>query len=100
MKWERYPVLVKPDRGQGSSDVQRVDNAEQLAIALRRIADPIICEYLPGDEYTVDCFSSANEGLLFAGARRRNRTRNGISVNTDTLDLPEGTCLPLQLTAK
>lgn len=84
-----YPVLVKPDRGQGSLGVQRVDNAEDLAPALRRIFDPIICEYLPGDEYTVDCFSSGADGLLFAGGRRRNRTRNGISVNTETVELPE-----------
>ncbi|MEN1941725.1 ATP-grasp domain-containing protein [Luteimonas sp. MJ174] len=96
----QYPVLVKPDRGQGSSGVQRVDNAEDLMLVLRQTAEPIICEYLPGDEYTVDCFSSGTDGLLFAGARRRNRMRNGISVNSDTVELPEARALATAIDCK
>lgn len=84
-----FPVLVKPDKGQGSSHVARVDTREQLASALAATPQPIISEYLPGEEYTVDCFSSQSQGLLFAGARSRRRTRNGISMNTVTVDLPE-----------
>lgn len=84
-----FPVLVKPDKGQGSSHVMLINTQEQLISALASTPEPIICEYLPGEEYTVDCFSSHTQGLLFAGARRRRRTRNGISVNTQTEDLPE-----------
>jgi len=84
-----FPVLVKPNQGQGSSHVALAHTHEQLATALAATPEPIICEYLPGDEFTVDCFSSQSQGLLFAGARRRRRTRNGISVNTVTEDLPE-----------
>jgi hypothetical protein len=84
-----YPVLVKPDRGQGSFGIARVDNEEELIRASQAISDPIICEYLPGEEYTVDCFSDREKGVLFAGARSRRRTRNGISVNTLTEALPE-----------
>jgi len=39
-------------------------------------------EYLPGKEYTVDCFSDKNGNLIFVGARERMRVMNGISVNT------------------
>ena len=84
-----FPVLVKPDKGQGSSHVTLAHTHEQLASALTTTPGPIVCEYLPGEEFTVDCFSSRSQGLLFAGARRRRRTRNGISVNTVTEDLPE-----------
>ena len=84
-----YPVFVKPDRGQGSFGIARADNAEELASATKAIRDPIICEYLPGEEYTIDCFSDRERGVLFAGARRRRRIRNGISVNTLTEVLPE-----------
>ncbi len=86
-----YPVFVKPDRGQGSFGIARVDNKKELVAALQSIQDPIICEYLPGEEYTIDCFSDRERGVLFAGARSRQRTRNGISVNTLTLDLPGAT---------
>lgn len=84
-----FPVLVKPDKGQGSSHIALVRTREELSTAITSTPEPIICEYLPGDEFTVDCFSSVSQGLLFAGARKRRRTRNGISVNTKTEDLPE-----------
>lgn len=90
---DAYPVLVKPDRGQGSAGVSHVAAPERLRAAMSNIAEPIICEYLPGEEYTVDCFSDRAKGVLFAGARIRQRIRNGISVNTRTVDLPEA--LPL-----
>lgn len=84
-----FPLLVKPDRGQGSSGVVVVNDLEELEQAVSSVKDPIVCEYLPGDEYTVDCFSDRDRGLLFNGARERRRTRNGISVNTITKDFPE-----------
>lgn len=84
-----YPVLVKPDRGQGSQGVQVVGTADELRNAMREVRDPIVCEYLPGEEFTVDCFSDRERGLLFAAARSRRRIRGGISVNTATEQLPE-----------
>lgn len=84
-----YPVLVKPDRGQGSQGIRIVSNFQELTRAIDNVPDAIICEYLPGDEYTIDCFSSMKHGLQFAGARKRTRMRNGISVNTATENLAE-----------
>jgi hypothetical protein len=88
---DRFPAFVKPDRGQGSGGVAKVNDFKELVAATAKIQAPIICEYLPGVEYTIDCFSDREKGLLFAGARSRRRTRNGISVNTLTEDLPEAT---------
>lgn len=84
-----YPVLVKPDRGQGSQGVHRVNTPNEVHHAMRNVLEPIICEYLPGEEFTVDCFSDRERGLLFASARSRRRIRNGIAVNTTTEQLPE-----------
>jgi len=77
-----YPLFVKPDRGQGSQGATLVRSAAELAVATAPLPEPLVCEYLPGDEYTVDCFSDREQGLLFSGARVRQRMRNGISVNT------------------
>ena len=85
----KYPVILKPDSSQGSFGVTKADNEGALVKALQSMTNPIICEYLPGEEYTVDCFSDRDRGLLFCGARIRARTRNGISVNTRTVPLPE-----------
>jgi hypothetical protein len=38
-----YPVLVKPDRGQGSAGVTKVTHPDDLAAAMANIAEPIIC---------------------------------------------------------
>lgn len=82
-----YPVFLKPDRGQGSFGASKANSRRELDAAQAQVADTIICEYLPGEEYTVDCFSDRERGLLFARARSRRRTRNGISVNTHTEQL-------------
>jgi carbamoyl-phosphate synthase large subunit len=82
-----YPVFVKPDRGQGSQGAQLVRDTAELAIATDAVENPIVCEYLPGEEYTVDCFSDREKGVLFCGARVRLRMRNGIAVHTRSVDL-------------
>jgi hypothetical protein len=82
-----FPLFVKPDRGQGSQGAQQARNASELSVALASIKDPIVCEYLPGDEYTIDCFSDRERGVLFCGARVRLRMRNGIAVHTRSVSL-------------
>ena len=90
---KNYPVFVKPDRGNGSIGARAVHDPETLRLALAERTDLVISEYLPGHEYTVDCFSDRERGLLFCGARIRDRTRNGIAVNTKTVVLPEARVL-------
>lgn len=77
-----YPVFTKPDIGYGSRGTKKCCNVEDLKAQLNSVNDLIICEYLPGEEYTVDCFTDANGALLYAAPRRRSRIMNGISVNT------------------
>lgn len=86
---DRFPVFVKPDRGQGAQGAVRVADPASLDHALRGLADALICEDLPGEEFTIDCFSHRKQGLLFVGARRRLRLRNGIAVHTHTVTLPQ-----------
>jgi hypothetical protein len=83
-----FPVFVKPNKGQGSFGIKLVNTREELLQSLGEIKEPIISEYLPGDEYTVDCFSDREKGLLFSGPRQRLRMRNGIAVSTQTIDCP------------
>jgi predicted ATP-grasp superfamily ATP-dependent carboligase len=78
----KFPLFVKPDIGYGSRNVLKINNIEQLKNT--DLEGMILCEYLPGKEYTIDCFTDMNGDLLFVGARERSRTMNGISVNTKT----------------
>ncbi|WP_094556918.1 ATP-grasp domain-containing protein [Synechococcus sp. 1G10] len=79
---DAYPLFVKPDKGQGSKDAYKVATPEELISSLDRIVDPVITEYLPGKEFTVDCFSDRSDGLLYSQGRERVRVRSGIAMNT------------------
>ena len=83
-----FPVFVKPDRGQGSQRARLVTRRLWLEALKQVEPDLLISEFLPGEEYTVDCFSSRRQGLLFVGARRRIQTRAGISMVSVTVDEP------------
>ncbi len=83
---ESYPVFCKPDSGQGSYRARRVDGKDRVAEDFRE--GDLLLEYLPGTEYTVDCFSDRDRGLLFVGGRERERIRNGIAVATSPVDDP------------
>ena len=77
-----FPVFAKPDIGYGSRGAKKISSVEDLKAHLAMYPSCILSEFLPGKEYTVDCFTSSNRKLLFAAARERCRIMNGISVNT------------------
>lgn len=85
---KRYPVFVKPDRGQGSQGACLVRSKLQLVERLseQQDEDLIISEYLEGKEYTIDCFTDREKGLLFCGGRERIQTKNGISVSSKVVE--------------
>tara|TARA_R110002060_G_scaffold74577_1_gene83891 strand:+ start:5066 stop:6334 length:1269 start_codon:yes stop_codon:yes gene_type:complete len=78
-----FPVFVKPDIGQGSKGARKVTSYEELAQV--DFDSNVVTEYLPGDEFTVDCFTDQNGKLLYTGPRKRNRIQNGIAVSTVTI---------------
>lgn len=82
-----YPVFVKPDIGQGSQGSLTVHNPIELQFALTENPERIICEYLPNEEYTVDCFTDFDGNLLCMKLRNRKRIRTGISVSSEILPM-------------
>jgi len=80
-----FPVIIKPAVGQGTEGFHIVrDRAtlrRKLAAAASAARPQVICQYLPGDEVTVDCFSDAR-GLRYAESRQRVRIKNGIAVRS------------------
>lgn len=77
-----FPVFIKPDIGQGAKGTSIVNSKEEAAFYLKNNRDLLLLEYLPGHEYTVDCFTNYKGELVFVGGRERARINNGISVNT------------------
>lgn len=83
---KQWPVFLKPDKGQGAQDTHKVIDADEAKFFLERNKELMILEYLPGREYTIDCFSDRQKGLLFCSGRERVRIRNGISMNSKTIN--------------
>jgi carbamoyl-phosphate synthase large subunit len=74
----KFPVFVKPDVGQGSQDTHICHNKQELSCVLSNNEDYIVLEYLPGLEYTIDCFSDRECGLLFCKGRLDHETEMGL----------------------
>ena len=85
-KVKNFPVFVKPTVGQGSNGAKKIDNLHDLVQSIEEDPSLVICEYLPGMEYTVDCFTDRKGNLLVTKIRDRERIRAGISVRSKLKD--------------
>ena len=87
---EHWPVVVKPDTGQGGQGVRIVQTVAEADAASAQLAAPLLVEYLPGEEITVDCFTDRNHRIVWLGPRTRERVRAGIAMR----------CRPVALSAE
>jgi len=84
---QEWPVVVKPDCGQGGQGVTVAHELTAARAAVVKVAEPVLVEYLPGDEITVDCFTDKNRKLIWVGPRTRERIKAGISMRSRLLEL-------------
>jgi hypothetical protein len=75
-----YPVFIKPDVGQGSYGAQKINDIATLQNT--GLDGMLLMEYLPGEEYTIDCFTNNSGDLIYTSPRYRKRIKNGISVSS------------------
>ena len=81
-----YPVFIKPNHGAGGKGAKLIENSEELA-KIKNLDQYLISEYLPGEEYTIDCFTNKDGILLFVGPRTRERITTGISFRSKNIEL-------------
>ena len=77
-----FPVFLKPDSGHSAINTFKVDNLDEIQFYISKFNNLLICEYLPGDEYTIDCFTDKYGKLLYAQARQRVSIKSGMSSQT------------------
>lgn len=82
---DSYPVFLKPMIGYGSRGTYIAKNDQECNMILTNNPQLFISEFLPGKEYTVDCFSDINNNVVFCNMRERIRINNGISVRSELL---------------
>ncbi len=82
-----FPVFIKPNKGEGSRNTVLINSIEEYkkVESVKKI-DYVLSEYLPGNEFTVDCFTDRYGNLRFVGSRSRSRVFGGISVRSETVD--------------
>jgi predicted ATP-grasp superfamily ATP-dependent carboligase len=86
---DSFPIFIKPDIGQGANGAKIINNFFELENAIYENPNIVICEYLPGEEFTIDCFTDINGILRVCKLRNRKRIRTGISVSSDILPMNE-----------
>lgn len=79
-----FPLFVKPKIGYGARGTKLINDKKELD-AVKNDPDLLFLEYLPGREYTVDCFTDRHGNLQFCRGRERQRIKSGISVHTSYL---------------
>jgi hypothetical protein len=82
-----FPIFAKPDAGQGAKGVMIIDKSNINYLTDELLIKYVFCEFLPGEEITVDCFTDKNGILRFVGPRKRERVFSGISVRSFTIEL-------------
>lgn len=75
-----FPVFLKPRHGAGGKGTKTIYDIEELKKYEK--SEMLMCEYLPGKEYTVDCFTDRHGNLKFCYARTRERITNGITYHS------------------
>jgi hypothetical protein len=82
---DSYPVFLKPIYGAGGKGTYLIKNQEELFKFYNEDYNNefVLMEYLPGNEYTIDCFTNKSGNLLFAGPRTRERVTMGITFRSN-----------------
>ena len=79
-----FPVFIKPIVGSGSKGARQINNANEMSNYYNPERD-VVCELLPGDEYTVDCFTDNKGSLLYVKPRKRCIIKDGKSHRTESV---------------
>ena len=85
----QYPLLLKPNQGSCSIGVTKVNNKKELLFFLDYLEDPIIQEFIEGNEYTIDVLIDLNGGVQCVVPRLRVETRAGEVSKAITVDNSE-----------
>ena len=73
-----FPLFIKPRVGAGSVGALKITSAREVQDL--DLGEYVVNEFLPGDEYTVDCLTDKNRKLVLVSPRSRDRTLAGVSV--------------------
>ena len=77
LKENSFPLFIKPLDGSASQMTFRIDNRESLIFFHSYVPNPIIMEYVSGEEYTLDIFIDLDHVVKAIVPRKRLEVRAG-----------------------
>ncbi len=72
-----FPLFIKPKSGSSSIGAKRVNDADELRFLLKTTKEPMVQEYLTGQEFTVDVFLDFDSKIISVVPRLRMAVRAG-----------------------
>ncbi len=74
-----YPLFLKPRSGRGSVGAFPIHQERELRFFLEYIHDPVVQEFLPGREFTIDLLADFTGRVISVVPRERLVIRSGVS---------------------
>jgi carbamoyl-phosphate synthase large subunit len=82
----KYPLFLKPRSGRGSVGAFPIGNERELRFFLDYVKDPVVQEFLPGREFTIDLLADFSGEVISVVPRERLVIRAGVSDRGRTLN--------------
>ena len=73
----KFPLFIKPLNGSSSINTFKVNNDRELEFFLDYVPEPIVQEFIEGDEFTIDVFTDFESNPITIVPRQRLATRGG-----------------------
>lgn len=73
----KFPLFIKPFNGSSSINTFKINNEKELKFFIEYVKDPIIQEFIEGEEYTVDVFLDFEGNPITIVPRQRLAVRSG-----------------------
>jgi carbamoyl-phosphate synthase large subunit len=73
----KFPLFIKPKSGSSSVNIFKVSNISELKIYRDIVNEPIIQDFMEGEEFTVDVFLDFDSNIISIVPRLRIATRSG-----------------------
>ena len=73
----KFPLFIKPLNGSSSVNTFKVNNERELEFFLEYVPDPIVQDFIEGEEYTIDAFVDFDGNPVTIVPRLRVATRGG-----------------------
>lgn len=73
----KFPLFIKPFNGSGSIENFKINNDEELSFFRKYVTNPIIQEFIEGQEYCIDVFSDFDKNIITIVTKERIEHSSG-----------------------